>query len=215
MKITLSEQHDMWFLIGTTIHLSFEHPGPVEVDMDALRPDQKQQVIWSLQKGVIGSDQPLEEAVAKSLVARSYSNPPEIKTEQVVESSTTLPALNAQQAERRTALKAALSQNFNSFKKDMKTYTIYDLRMLKDIETEGKARKSTLDLLETAITKHQNEVSKSVAREDNTAKPVNPKALLGGGHRVDWGNITDIVEEEFEDVEIDVGVTDEGALENA
>ena len=202
MKITLSENETMWFLIGTKIHLSFENPGPVEVDIDSLRTDQRQQLIWSLQKGVLKSDKPLQEVTAKPQVAKGYAAA--ALTAEVKEAVSTPTVLDEANEERRKKLKVALAAPQNTFKKELKTHNVSDLRLMLELEQEGKNRKTTLNLLETAISKHQAEVMKNVTVEDSNAANPDAKKLLGGS-KVNWQNIEEIVESEDEEVKINLG----------
>jgi hypothetical protein len=203
MKIKLSDKATMFFVIGTKIHLSFQDPGPKEVDFNNLRTDQKQQILWAIQNGTILSDRK-EDEVRKEVIAKSYA-----QTVADVKAAVEAPATVGEfESSREEELKHFLTSKYNDFKKNLKDYNIAELRVMLKLEKEGKSRKSNLDLIENAISKHQVEVAKSI--KDDIRPMVNdPKKVISTGLKVDWSNIEDVVESDTEEVKINLGAKDE------
>lgn len=204
MKISLSELSDMWFLIGTSVHLSFENRGPIEVNLDSLHLDHKKQLMLALQKGILLSDTPLEVIQPEIIVPKSYAAP------KVVEN---IPqTINDTLDIRKLELKKFLALPYNTQKRQLKAHNIADYRLLLILEKEGKNRKSSVEMLEQAISKHQSDVMKEVGKIESNQPLDNKKGLSAGLRQVDWNNLEDIVESDLEEVEVHLGAEEETSL---
>jgi hypothetical protein len=164
MRVKLNtDVQSMFPLLG----LSFENPGPVEVDVAKLS---SQQILWvnnAINKGVLISDSkpitPVTKAAALTVQAQTKKD----QAKELLKSAEDERAQKSKQAE--TALKAAqlavvpMIEGSNDLQL---------LRTMQDQELVGKARKKVLDALKVKITKLESTVGSIVG------DPLDEKALL-------------------------------------
>jgi hypothetical protein len=184
MRIKLNtEVQSMFPLLG----LSFENPGPINVDWLKLTPQQQLWVTNALRKSVLLTEDKIP-PVAGNIAKAPVSEKPVSKKEeakQLLQSAEDIRAEKVQQAATTLKVAQAAIVPMVEASKDLVL-----LRIMKDQESEGKKRKKVLDALTVQILKLESTVGSVVG------EPLDNKALL-----VTDRNLKDLpeVEEEIEE----------------
>ena len=178
----------MWFLLGSSISLTFENPGPIKIDETKLTSQQKQQ---------------LEKSIKSNILHLHNSN----KVINIIKTPQQM--IEEQRVIRREKMRQFLTQQIKVLKVQIKNQSISDLKTLLEEEKAGKARKTILDLIEKSISKHQAEAFMSVNKEVKNQKVINQKFqdlkdILGKAEYIE--NIGDVEDLDQEEVEISYGV---------
>lgn len=186
------EKYSFFFLPGI-VHLTFDQPGPKEVDVAALSDQERQQLVYNVRRGVIACDEfeklvgPEEGSVA--VTAKSYSTPQEVPVrKETIKNHEEL--IEERVKELKTLLKGSIPTVLSAMK-DLRTN---QMTALIKLEKEGKNRKKLLAALEKEYSKYCESVAKSVGNVDVTDSV---KSM-----RADSTIVSDVVESEVEKVEL-------------
>ena len=230
-----TDRTPMWNVPGTKLFLSYEAPGPIPVDISVLSLEQKKVIAHDLARGVIVGKNTEELMTPANLsrstppikgggsLAKSYSrlqlvrDPDEgglvavpvreaeviapVTPEQVKESFMFDPM-----EERRGVLKKFLAQHVATVKKELPGRSLSELRILKDIELNGKNRPSVIYLIDALVSKAQADVFNSIQ------KSYDPKGTLPVPQDLPkpyLDNVTPVIDSDHEDVTIKLGADDE------
>lgn len=220
----------MWSVPGTKLFLSFENPGPISIDVEALTPDQKKIIAYDLSRQVLvgkETDALFTQGptgtiahVNGTLAAKSYAKvikifhePEEGQFISVQVQPKVAPA-QIQEAmkqdlmeDRKTVLSEFLDQHVATVKKDLPGKSLSELRILKDIELQKKKRPSVISLIDALVSKAQSEVFAAIQKSQVTQspKPITPTDLPAKYLE----NVTGVVESDHRDVTIKLGADDE------
>ena len=222
-----TDKTPMWSVPGTTLFLSFQEPGPLKIDISKLTIDQKKIIAQDISRGVLlgketealfgavslNSDNPVYKGGNGSL-AKSYSNIRLVRdTEEgyavKVESKEKQPEFIPDPItiidQRNKVLKEFLDKHVATVKKELPGRSLSELRILLDFESRDKNRASVVKLINLLISKAQAEVFNSIQKSNNPSIKVTdqndlPKRYLE--------NVTNVIESDFTDVEIQLGVKD-------
>ena len=196
MKIILNrDRHGMLFMDGLP-PLTFDEPGPVEINVEELSPLQFSQVSNNLATGVITSDHP-EEMLYHSVA-------PVVSTTLVVPQAVTEEKdINKIIEEQDNKLKQLLTKTITTIKKTVPDLNASEIRKLLELEQGGKKRKSLVQFLAEAGVTHTEAVTNNVGSDgiDLVAHADVVKGGLGLGQYST--NVTDVVDSEEEEVIID------------
>ena len=200
MQISLrNPENGLWFLPGTSFHLSFENPGPIEVNTTLLTPEQKTQIRLSLLSGDIKADSVSELNSYKPVEVQNKMEP--IKD-----------ILNEPQdinEVRENKIKTLLSKGVASIKKSLPELGITELRLVLSKENSGKKRKQILTETRLLLDKHQKEVAENLAKVDLAISSSSEEAFIKQGlTKINWTNIEDVVESNIETIEFQLGDND-------
>lgn len=196
MQIQLADKDKCSMLfLGNGLNFTYDEPGPVEVDVAALTPDQRTQLYYHWKRGVLAvSDE-------DGLKSACHVPPPAPKSYapavQVIENDAqpvTQPmdvddALKA----RATRLRTLLREKIGVIKKKMPTLSGVELLELLELEKTTKNRKKLLAMIQEFVVKTRQDVSRAVGLEDVGDKTFNPREQA-------LDNSLDVVESEMEDV---------------
>ncbi len=211
MQISLKnkDKTPMWFLPGTRIHLSFENPGPVEIDFDSLSSQNKNQIVLAINRGLLEGKLPFTTRVEPQplLVNKEIIEiaPP------IVETFNIAPAKEMEvtdyQKEKVKELKKFLNKSWVSIKKNIRSFSLSDLKTMIALEKEGKDRKVVKDLIDEVLSLHQSQVLKNISIEETNvvALDTTKTTVMSGLKREHWNNIGDIVESEEEAISFKLG----------
>jgi len=197
MKVMLNkDKHGMLFIDGLP-PLTFDEPGPVEVDLESLTPAQFNQLSYNLLRGAIAVDKPEE----MGHYARKI-NPVEAET--IVEEPVPVVPKEIDEVieEQEVELKKLLTKTIATIKKSVPAMRAGEIRKLLNMEKAGKNRKSLVQFLSEANEAHENAVTSHVGKQgiDLDAHKGIVKGGLGLGKYSN--NVTDVVDSEEEEVTI-------------
>lgn len=207
MKISLRdiERNCLWYLPGTSVHLTYDAPGPVEVDQSTLTAEQKTQIRLSVLSGDIITDDAKESSLAGE--ARSYATIKEIPKREPIKN---ILAESSSPLEEKTELfQTILAKSVATIKKSLPSLNISELRLVYSLEKNGKKRTPLLKSIQSLLDKHQKEVAESLSKLDLSVSTKSEEAFIKQGMRRDlWTNIEDVVESEQETIEFPLGARD-------
>jgi hypothetical protein len=197
MKVMLNkDKHGMLFIDGLP-PLTFDEPGPVDVDVQSLTPAQFNQLSYNLLRGAIAVDKPEElghyartlQPVGETVVEEPVTPAQPKEIDEVIED---------QQQE----LKKLLTKTVSTIKKSVPAMRAGELRKLLELEKSGKNRKSLVQFLDEACEAHANAVTHHVGDEGIDLKAHAGLVKGGLGLRRYSQNLTDVVDSEEEEVTI-------------
>lgn len=151
VKISLNVDIQSMFFLPGKLHLTYENPGPVELDPSSLTDEEKSWINQAYATNVLFVDNPnkKEELKKKAEVAETLARTPIEMPEVMTE----------KKAEVLEQVKALLSSKVSAIKSSIKTSDdILLLRIMKEVETDGKNRKSVKASLSDRITEIQSKV---------------------------------------------------------
>lgn len=196
MQISLADKDKCSMLfLGNGLNFTYDEPGPVEVDLNTLTPDQRTQVYYHWKRGVLSvSDEDQLKSIYQQAApppAKSYATTTVIQNEAqpVTQPQDIDEALKARTAR----LKTILRKKINAIKRDLHTLSGVELLELVELEKQTKNRQKLIELLNSYIIKTRQDVSKSVGTED-----VGKSIFVPNAQALD--NSLDVVESEMEDV---------------
>lgn len=197
MKVMLNkDKHGMLFIDGLP-PLTFDEPGPVEIDINNLTPSQFSQLSYNLLRGAIAVDKPEE----MGHYARTLDP---VVTETVVEEATTSKPKKIDEVieEQELELKKLLNKTINTVKKSVPAMRAGEIRKLLALEKGGKNRKSLVQFLSEANEAHINAVTSHVGKKGININA--HKGIVSGGLGLGKysKNLTDVVDSEEETVTI-------------
>ncbi len=216
-----------WSLPGTRLFLSFEEPGPIDVDLQGLTLDQKKIIAQDISRSVLAAKgvEELHAIIAgsntndpiykggKGSTAKSYSKIKLVRDEEegyavAVKEEVQIPQeiMLDPIEERQAVLKVFLDKHVATVKKEIPGRSLAELRILRDLESNGKNRASVLVLINTLISKAQSEVFNSIQKSFN---PMETKVTPQDLPRQYLDNVTSVVESESEDITIKLGADDD------
>ncbi len=221
----------MWSLPGTKLFLSFEEPGPIDVDINQLTLDQKKILAQEISRGALvakGVDD-LHNALSganandpvykggKGTLAKSYSKIRVVRDEEegyVVKMTTKEQSVAPVEVisidpleERKGVLIQFLNKHVATVKKELPGRSLTELRMLREIESQDKKRGSVIKLIDALISKAQAEVFNSIQRsyDPNAKLPAIKDPELSNAY---LDNVSSIVDSDYTDVTIKLGADD-------
>jgi len=154
MKIQLKNAF-MWFIDNGLYHMTEENPGPIDIDFEHLPKTQQLQVIMGIRTGKISTDRQVDELysifnpVAKPLQVKPLENISHI----VMEPINLAPILN---------------KTISTIKKEIGLIEdIRNLRLLRELESQGKQRKSILSLIQSRLDNFTSDIQKVISNESN------------------------------------------------
>lgn len=217
-----------WSLPGTKLFLSFESPGPVDIDISQLTLDQKKILAQDISRAVlVGKEvEELHRVIAssntndpvykggKGTLAKSYSHIRLVRDEEeghIVKVTqqvpiTVVPLVDDMMEERQGILKEFLNKHVATVKKELPGRSLSELRILRELEKNTKNRNSVVKLIDALISKAQAEVFNSIQKENNTYSANKQPSDLPAQY---LGNVTSVLESDIEEVTIKFGADDE------
>ena len=214
-----------WSLPGTLLFLSFEAPGPIDVDIQALSLDQKKILAQDISRTVLAA-KGVEELHA--VIVGSNTNDPVYKggTGSTAKSYAKVRMVRDEEGhavafhqkplevaapfdpleDRKHALSGFLEKHVATVKKELPGKSLSELRILRDLEAKDKNRASVLKMIDTLISKAQSEVFNSIQKDYNPSLETRPSTHDLPRQYLD--NVTSVVESEAEEVTIKLGADD-------
>lgn len=224
-----TDKTPMWSLPGTRLFLSFESPGPIDIDIKTLTLEQQKVIAQEISRSVLvaqGIDE-LHAVIAssggnnasilnggKGSLAKSYSK---IKLVRDDEEGYVVKMPEQKQAvqpeifldpveERHHVLKEFLSQHVATVKKDLPGRSLSELRIIRDLEGKDKNRASVLKLVNELISKAQADVFHSIQKSYNPK--LETKVVQADLPKQYLDNVTSVVESDHKEVTIKLGADD-------
>ena len=195
MQFQLANPDRIGFIIVAGNTFTYDEPGPNEIDVPALPPDQKNQLLYNCRRGVLACSEPDELVrLCETLmsIAKSYSTPAERPI-----NATTSPLMEAVDPieEDLKELKTLLEQKISVVKLQAVDLSNGRVRKLLELEISNKNRKGLKTFLNEILTKHTESVMNQVGNEDT-----GDKYSIATAGQVGSEQVTDIVESELEQV---------------
>jgi len=200
MRIALADRNKQsMFHIDEVLHLTYDSPGPVEVDISSLPDQAKQQLLYNLRRGVLATDTPellIDVTPLEGIVAKSYATPHERPITATEPIKDTEQLAEAQVKE----LKKLLKKTVPTIQAAMAQLRPGQMQALIELEKQGKSRKRLLETLEKQYAKYCQGVAEAIGgvdlMESDDALRQAQKALREGVST----NVSDVVESESEEV---------------
>jgi len=195
MQISLADKDKCSMLfLGEPLNLTYDEPGPVEVDFNSLSEIQKKQIFFNWKRGVLIVN---DEDLLKSI----YNKPIQVvqtAVEKQVDSSMVKVIAFEESVgnvlrEREVKLRALLRKPLATIKKQLLSLSNVELRELVEIEKKTKNRKKLIDMIDPLVNKHRVGVGKIVGTEDIGNSTHNPYARA-------LDNSMEVIESETEEV---------------
>lgn len=192
MKITLNSDKHPFFFIGKILSLSMNDPGPKEIDITKISPQELNQIVYGIKSGAITSDESIN-------LTTNYSTPNQVPIKQVVSENDTSLEKEVEDLKKLLAGSPALVK-----KNLIEIKSLRHLKKLLKLEQEDKARPIVINAIQSLLDYHTNKVSEAIGKEDVLATTVdNKKSILEGTRGlVNLDNLTDVVESEIEKITI-------------
>lgn len=177
--------------IGNAVSFNFDDPGPKEIDFDRLTEDEKSQLLYNCRRGVLQVD---DEA---ALVIRTQDVPSAAKSYATPLERPVVQTQDAQQKKDsdREDLKKLLTKHWATVKKIIPDLSFAQVKILLDLEKDGKNRKSLLSILQSRFDAYLQEVQKKVGTKD-----VGDSVYAVGLPKFLSTNVTDVVDSDTEEV---------------
>lgn len=221
-----TDKTPMWSLPGTKLFLSYEAPGPIDVDIQVLTLDQKKIIAQDISRLVLVAKQvdELHAVIAgsntndpiykggKGSTAKSYSKIKLVRDEEegynvAIKQQIKIPEILVDpMEERKHVLKDFLDKHVATVKKEIPGRSLSELRILRDLEATDKNRASVMKLIDMLISKAQAEVFNSIQKSFN---PMETKVTPQDLPRQYLENVTSVLESESEDITIKLGADDD------
>lgn len=161
LPVTISlnaDKHDMFFLTSGKLHLTFENPGPVEVDPDSFNPVEKQEITRAAYSGVLHVVNPNKQVEVN------------VETQEPVKSAEPIPVQDFTQEPPNPQRKKKVAEVNDLLKKSVKgvkqalakTDDILFVRLVLEQEKKNKSRKSVLSAASERLTAIQNQVTEEL-----------------------------------------------------
>ena len=198
MKFSLNTERAAILFIHGIHNFTYEQPGPIEVNPATLTEGQIHQLKSALLRDVLTSDETAEFLTQGVPV-----------TPVVIDSNPIDPAEPVDS--RREQLGQILRGSVSSVKKILPSVAMADVRKVRELEKEGKNRKSLLGVLDELLSLYTETVKESVGITDladlsrlkKKETPANTAHLRGGLSLHQYmQNITDVVESDIEEIQI-------------
>jgi hypothetical protein len=139
------DKQSMFFLPSGKLHLTYENPGPVELDPASLSDNEKAWINQAYNERVLFVDNPNNKTTAEP------TTPEELKLEDRVPVEMKEHIFERQEALREAA-RSLLTGRANAVKKAVdESDDILLLRLMREVESEGKKRKGILEKLDERI----------------------------------------------------------------
>lgn len=196
MQFQLANPERVGFIIVAGATLTFDEPGPVEIDVESLPLDQKNQLLYNCRRGVLACGEPDELIrMCESLVsvAKSYSTP----DENPINPTTPPPIVDVVDPveEDLKELKTMLKLSVETIKSKVVDLSPSRTRKLLELEVAGKSRKGLKTFLNEILAKYAQGVLDSVGDED-----VGDKYSLTTAGQIGSKQVSDVVESDLEQV---------------
>lgn len=195
MKITLNADKHPFYSVGKVLALSYEVPGPVDVDLAQLTQQEQSQIVYGIKTGVLITDQPLVENKP------TYSTPHQAPIKQVL--TVDEPSMNETLEAEAQEIKKFLSGAVATVKKRLgEVKSIRQLKRLFSYETANQARPTVLAAIQSLLDAHTAQVAAVTGTEEvtNTLESTRGKLMEGTRGLVNLANLTDVVESEEETI---------------
>lgn len=192
MKITLNEDRASMCGIGKRVFLTFENPGPVELDPKSLSREELIQLVAMIRSERLRVEGLAELNAVLEGIQKSTPQKAAVQQAPVVVKEVTIEEIQEHET---VELKRLLESSVATVKKEIATMPPSKLRKVKKLEEEGKNRATILALTKELIAKHEKAVQVKVGTEDIGAATEASKVEIGKGmHGVILDNISDVVE---------------------
>lgn len=175
---------------------TFDVPGPADVDVSKLSPEELSQFLYNYRRGVLACNDPDEltrVCEGSWSAAKSYSTPAERPL--APDKSPLLEDVVDPIREDLKELKALLQKGVNTVKREVRDLPVGRVRKLVELEIAGKNRKSLKAFLNELLAKHAKGVLGSVGDEDAGDS-------LAGVKPLGSKQVTDVVDSEVEQVQV-------------
>lgn len=150
MQITLANPDRVPMCFIGPYRLTYEEPGPVDVDIDGLGPAEKRQLFFKIQRGVLTTEQ--RDKLHLLLPTPQLTKP--VK-----------PIATPEENDNKLLTKL-LKKSVASVKKDAIELRLAQVRRLLILEEQSKNRKGLTKFLNELISKHQQEVMEELGAEE-------------------------------------------------
>jgi hypothetical protein len=191
MQVTLDPDRGAFCFIGQHA-FTFGEPGPKEIDIEDLSPEEKKQLLYNLRRGVLIADDP--DIVNRLAEPSNYATPDERPIER--DKPIQITSLSPQEAIEKDLeeLKTLLKGKVATIKRQASDLRPARARKLLELERSGKSRKSVISFLEKLTSNHASMVTEKISEELVPKDRVQVTQLST--------QLTDIVESEEEEVTI-------------
>lgn len=213
IQITIkdTDKIPMWFLPGTKIYINFDNPS-TEIDETKLTEAQKRTIAVDVQRGVLECSVPIKLEALLQPTESTKAVTPQVPQSSKIQNKPTLETIEETRNQRIEEIKSCLTMKLTDLKKLIKSKSISELRILLDEERADKNRKTIIQTIELAISKHQAQVFNEVAKELGGINPVTTKLTIkdfdGIRDTQYLDNISDVIESEITEVRIKLGADD-------
>lgn len=208
-----NDRFPVWSLPGTDVFLSFESPGPVNIDPVGLTEINKRAIITGAKLGqvkVTGLEQILPPPAPIPVLdeptlpmAKSYAPQPLVEVSPTNFSTETVNKFVKIREEKKSIdLKGLLSKSLSSIKKELPPRNKQELLLLRELEQKGKNRKTVVKLINDLLEKITNEVSASIAASEGKGPKIMAPVDLPAKF---LPNLGEVVESQGETITIKLG----------
>lgn len=190
MKFLLNKDKSSMLMVGNTV-FTFDDPGPKEIDLDTIDHGLVKQLIYNCRRGLLACGDP------EALLAKEITPIPRLATdhERPIPKRVPIKPSDEPTEEDIKPLKKLLKSSVATIKKELASLPPGRIRKLKELEMQGKWRKSLLAEMDRMIEKHTRDAKAAVGAMDVGGK-VHAPGMTGSP------NVSDIVESEEKEVEV-------------
>jgi hypothetical protein len=176
------------------ISFTLDDPGPKDIDLDALGPREKTQLLYNYRRGTLlveNKEDFLKATEGTPAAAKNWAT----GVERPIERDKPPKDALQQEEDVKSKLRTYLKQHWATIKKNIPNLDLVTLRQLIELEEVGKGRKALLKALNEAVDDYTRKVQAKVGNED----------IGGYVHEVGLGplpstNISDVVESDVEEI---------------
>jgi len=153
-------------MIGTRLSFTWDNPGPIDIDVNKLTPEEVKQVVYNVNRGVLTVDpvDELQALVDKIPPATALGGAPVAHIPPVTPQQSLDPAKEIEDDIKK--LNKLLLSSIDTIKKETRGFRAARLRRLRELETEGQKRDSLLVYLDELLKTYTASVAASVGNED-------------------------------------------------
>ena len=198
MKLSLANRDKISMLfLGKTLAFNYDNPGPIEIRLESLTPDIKNQILYNCRNGVLLCDDIA--ALKKSCAglpaaAKTFSTPAEAPVTKVK----SVMDIMANKAEaNKTELRNLLKEKIGVIKARSAHLPLQHLKILLSLEKNWKKRKAVVSLLDEMVAKQTKSVVELLGPEDVGMKVYDPKMT-----KLDEGQVVE--DSEIEQVSLNI-----------
>ncbi len=211
IKIKDVDKYPMWALPEANLFLSMDNNKFLNVDIEDLSPMSKV-VVWnSIQLGALVSknDEDLKEYINRLHKPKKVSNTSQDK---FAESVNRVQSVQQIKGLKNSELVKVLKSNVSTLKRELPDKSLSELRILQELEKNGKKRKTVVKIINELLNSEEKQVLDSVKNIENknalTEEEYQEKQIYKGLERPYLDNLQSVVQSEEEEITIRFGEDD-------